>query len=66
MRLRLQLIFFTAIRVVINTAYRITYPFLGVFARGLSVNVSVISALVAKRALAGALLLRVSVAVMPA
>jgi len=44
----------TLIRVVINTAYRMIYPFLAVFARGLGVDISVISALVANRAIIGA------------
>ena len=42
------------IRLVINTAYRMIYPFLSVFARGLGVEISVISGLVANRAIAGA------------
>jgi predicted MFS family arabinose efflux permease len=41
------------IRVVINTAYRMIYPFLSVFARGLGVDISAISALVANRAVIG-------------
>ena len=45
---------FTLIRVVINTAYRMVYPFLAVFARGLDVNITVISGLVANRAIIGA------------
>jgi predicted MFS family arabinose efflux permease len=36
-----------------NTAYRMIYPFLAVFARGLGVEISVISGLVANRALIG-------------
>ncbi|MCI0609244.1 MAG: MFS transporter [Anaerolineae bacterium] len=42
------------IRLVTNTAYRMIYPFLSVFARGLGVEISVISGLVANRAIAGA------------
>src|SRR6476659_5306309 len=45
---------YTLIRVVMNTAYRMIYPFLSVFARGLGVDISVISGLVANRALVGA------------
>ncbi len=45
---------YTLIRIVINTAYRMIYPFLTIFARGLGVDVSVISGLVANRALVGA------------
>jgi predicted MFS family arabinose efflux permease len=37
-----------------NTAYRMIYPFLAVFARGLGVDISTISALVANRAIVGA------------
>ena len=44
------------IRFVLNTAYRMIYPFLSVFARGLGVEISVISGLVANRAIAGAVL----------
>jgi predicted MFS family arabinose efflux permease len=45
---------YTLIRVVMNTAYRMIYPFLAVFARGLGVEISVISGLVARRAIVGA------------
>jgi MFS transporter, DHA1 family, inner membrane transport protein len=45
---------YTLIRVVMNTAYRMIYPFLSIFARGLGVNISVISGLVANRAIVGA------------
>ena len=45
---------YTLIRVVMNTAYRMIYPFLAVFARGLGVEISVISGLVANRAIVGA------------
>ncbi len=51
---RLQLILLTLIRVVLNTAHRMIYPFLAVFARGLGVDVTAVSALVANRALVGA------------
>jgi len=50
----LKLATFTLIRVVINTAYRMIYPFLAVFARGLGVEITVISGLVASRAIIGA------------
>jgi predicted MFS family arabinose efflux permease len=49
----LSLATYTLIRIVINTAYRMIYPFLAVFARGLGVEISVISGLVANRALIG-------------
>ena len=39
---------------VMNTAYRMIYPFLAVFARGLGVDISVLSGLVANRAMIGA------------
>jgi predicted MFS family arabinose efflux permease len=45
---------YTLIRVVMNTAYRMIYPFLAIFARGLGVDISVISGLVANRAMVGA------------
>jgi DHA1 family inner membrane transport protein len=42
------------IRLVLNTALRMIYPFLSVFARGLGVEIGVVSGLVANRSLAGA------------
>jgi predicted MFS family arabinose efflux permease len=51
---RLRLILLTLIRVVFNTAHRMIYPLLAVFARGLGVDVSAVSALVANRALVAA------------
>ncbi|NWG06079.1 MAG: MFS transporter [Chloroflexi bacterium] len=50
----LKLAALTLIRVVINTAFRMIYPFLAVFARGLGVDIGVISGLVANRAVVGA------------
>ena len=44
----------TLIRVVLNTAFRMVYPFLAVFARGLGVEIGAVSSLVASRALVGA------------
>src|SRR5689334_5251289 len=49
-----SLAIYTLIRVVMNTAYRMIYPFLTIFARGLGVDISVISGLVANRAIVGA------------
>jgi DHA1 family inner membrane transport protein len=49
----LQLATYALIRMVINTSYRMIYPFLSVFARGLGVDVSVVSGLVANRAMIG-------------
>jgi DHA1 family inner membrane transport protein len=46
---------YALIRVVINTAYRMVYPFLVVFARGLGLDISVISGLIGNRAIIGAL-----------
>lgn len=53
MRLRFQLAFFTAIRTVFNTSYRMAYPFLGVFARGLGVDITTISLIVSSRSFVG-------------
>lgn len=50
---RIQLLIYTAIRVVLNTAHRMVYPFLSVFARGLGIEVDVISGLIANRAIVG-------------
>lgn len=44
-----------SIRVIINTAFRMIYPFLAVFARGLGVEIGAISGLVANRAIVGAM-----------
>lgn len=51
---RLHLILLTLIRVTLNTAHRMIYPFLAVFARGIGVDLAAVSALVANRALFGA------------
>ena len=51
---RYQLIVFTVIRTILNTSFRMIYPFLAVFARGLGVDISAVSGLVASRALIGA------------
>ncbi len=55
LRLRFQLIIFTLIRTILNTMHRMVYPFLAVFARGLGVDISVITGLVANRAILGSL-----------
>jgi predicted MFS family arabinose efflux permease len=52
-RLRYQLIAFSATRTVINTMYRMVYPFLSVFARGLGVPVAELAAVVALRSALG-------------
>lgn len=53
LRLRYQLILFTTIRAVINTMYRMIYPFLGVFARGLGVNLAELSLALTARSIIG-------------
>jgi len=50
----LRLATYTLIRIVLNIPYRMIYPFITVFARGLGVEVNVISDLIARRALVGA------------
>lgn len=54
-RLRFQLAAFSATRAVINTGYRMVYPFLPVFARGLGVDLQVLALAVSGRSLLGAL-----------
>lgn len=54
-RIRIQLPFFTLVRTVLNTMYRMVYPFLSVFARALGVNVASIAAVLTARSLAGSL-----------
>jgi len=48
-----QLASYAFIRVILNTPYRMIYPFITVFARKLGVDPSVIQTMIAKRALAG-------------
>jgi predicted MFS family arabinose efflux permease len=50
---RLRLAALVGIRVVLNTAHRMIYPFLPVFARGLGVDLATVSALVANRSFFG-------------
>ena len=50
----LRLSILILVRVVLNTAHRMIYPFLAVFARGLGVDIGTVSALVANRSLIGA------------
>ena len=54
-RLRTQLVFFIASRTILNTAYRMVYPFLPVFARGLGVDLKTMSLALSARAASGAL-----------
>jgi predicted MFS family arabinose efflux permease len=53
MRLRTQLACFTLIRTVFNTMYRMAYPFLRVFARGLGVDLTTISLVISSRSFIG-------------
>ncbi|MBM4428368.1 MAG: MFS transporter [Chloroflexi bacterium] len=54
MRIRYQLIVFMFLRTILNTAHRMVYPFLPVFARGLGVDISTMSLLMTARSLLGA------------
>jgi len=54
-RLRTELAFFLGIRTVSNTAYRLVYPFLPVFARALGVDLTTMSLALSARSAAGAL-----------
>ena len=49
----LRLIILTFTRVILNTAHRMIYPFLAVFARGLGVDLGTVSALMANRYVIG-------------
>lgn len=51
MRIRFQLFMF--LRAILNTAHRMVYPFLPVFARGLGVDLSTMSLLMTARSLVG-------------
>ncbi len=53
MRLRFQLLIFMGLRTVLNTLHRMVYPFLAVFARGLGVDVAVLSFVVTLRSFVG-------------
>ncbi len=52
--LRLQLPFFITVRTVLNTGFRMIYPFLPVFARSLGVDIQTMSLALTARAAAGA------------
>lgn len=54
MRLRFQLLLIMALRTIFNTAHRMVYPFLGTFARGLGIEVTALSFVLAARSFAGA------------
>ncbi len=51
--IRVQITIFTAVRTVLNTAHRMIYPFLAVFARGLGVDVTTLSILLTARSFSG-------------
>src|SRR5215203_3542845 len=53
MRIRIQLIIFMFLRVIFNTMHRMIYPFLSFFARGLGVELSALSQIVAARNFVG-------------
>ena len=53
-RLSYQLALFMAIRTVFNTVYRMVYPFLAVFARGLGVELDAMAGVMTARSLVGA------------
>jgi predicted MFS family arabinose efflux permease len=54
LRIRIQLIIFMFLRTILNTAHRMVYPFLPIFARGLGVDISTMSLLMTGRSLLGA------------
>lgn len=53
--IRAQLLFFVAVKAVLNTMYRMIYPFLSVIARGLGVDLRTISLALSVRSASGAL-----------
>ncbi|HNB87934.1 MAG TPA: MFS transporter, partial [Anaerolineales bacterium] len=53
MKIRLQLTIFVFLRTILNTAHRMVYPFLSVFARGLGVDIASMSLLMTARSLIG-------------
>ena len=50
---RIQVLLFTATRVVLNTMFRMVYPFLAVFARGIGVDLTTISLAMTLRSFTG-------------
>ncbi|MCJ7534713.1 MAG: MFS transporter [Anaerolineales bacterium] len=52
-RLRFQVLIFTATRVVLNTMYRMVYPFLAVFGRGMGVDLPTITLALTLRSFTG-------------
>lgn len=53
MRFSLQLVTFMLLRTILNTAHRMVYPFLSVFARGLGVDLTTLSFVVTARSFVG-------------
>jgi len=53
MRLRFQLLIFMVLRTILNTMHRMVYPFLAVFARGLGVDVTLLSLVLTGRSFVG-------------
>ena len=53
MQLRFQLLMFMVLRTIQNTAHRMVYPFLAVFARGLGVDITTLSYIVTARSFFG-------------
>ncbi len=53
--LRVQILVFTFIRLIFNTLFRMVYPFLPVFSRGLGVDIATLSLALTNRYLAGML-----------
>ena len=51
--LRVQILVFTLIRLIFNTLFRMVYPFLPVFSRGLGVDIATLSLAITNRSLAG-------------
>lgn len=55
MKIRTQLITFMFLRTILNTAHRMVYPFLSIFARGLGVDIASVSLIMTARGLFGAI-----------
>ncbi len=55
LKIRVQLIIITLLRIILNTMHRMVYPFLAVFARGLGVDVTAVAFALTGRNLVGIL-----------
>ncbi len=53
--LRVQILLFTLVRLIFNTLFRMVYPFLPVFSRGLGVDIATLSLALTNRSLVGML-----------